>query len=300
MSYSLIAGPIIGAVVGYCTNFIAVKMLFYPLKEKKIFGLRVPFTPGVIPKEKNRIINKVSRTIGEQLLTSEYIAKEVLNDNVRNKFTIAAIEYKNKVMETEDSLGFIINNNVDPEKFETVSEKAKAALCQHIYDSIVKKDPSVFITNKIVEAVKQKLKGGFLSMMISDSFINGIADGFKEKIDEFLENSLYDFIYEKINEQVDMLLAKKPSDILATAVIDDTMVKNIVNKAFDEVVVPEVTKMIEAVDVPTIVMKKLEQMDIVELEEVLQDVLKKELGYIINFGLIIGFVIGLIGALPIL
>ena len=25
-----LAGPLIGAVIGYCTNYIAVKMLFYP------------------------------------------------------------------------------------------------------------------------------------------------------------------------------------------------------------------------------------------------------------------------------
>ena len=28
----IIAGPVIGALIGYLTNFIAVKMLFYPRK----------------------------------------------------------------------------------------------------------------------------------------------------------------------------------------------------------------------------------------------------------------------------
>ena len=32
----IIAGPAIGAVIGYCTNYIAVKMLFRPLKPIKI------------------------------------------------------------------------------------------------------------------------------------------------------------------------------------------------------------------------------------------------------------------------
>ena len=30
-----LAGPLIGAVIGYCTNYIAVKMLFYPKKKSK-------------------------------------------------------------------------------------------------------------------------------------------------------------------------------------------------------------------------------------------------------------------------
>ena len=46
----IIAGPAIGAVIGYCTNYIAVKMLFRPLKPIKIGNRTLPFTPGIIPK----------------------------------------------------------------------------------------------------------------------------------------------------------------------------------------------------------------------------------------------------------
>ena len=35
-----LSGPAIGAVIGYFTNYIAVKMLFRPLKEVKSAGLR--------------------------------------------------------------------------------------------------------------------------------------------------------------------------------------------------------------------------------------------------------------------
>ena len=300
MTYELLAGPIIGAVVGYCTNAIAVKMLFWPLKEVRIFGIRLPFTPGVIPKEQNRIISKVSRTIGEELLTSEYIAKEVLNDNVRAKFVNAAILYKDKVLETDDSIEEIINQNVDPLKYAHVTEKGKEILCKHIYDSIMEKNPSEMIMTKVVEAVKQKLRGNLLSMMVTDSFIASLADGFKKKIDEYTENELYGFIEEKIQEEMDKILEKKPSEFVLADMLDDAMVEKMVNKGFDEIIVPEVTKMIESVDVATIVMNKMNQMDIIELENILRSVLKKELGYIINFGLIIGFVIGLIGSLPIL
>ncbi|MBR6349380.1 MAG: DUF445 family protein, partial [Lachnospiraceae bacterium] len=45
-----IMGPIIGCIIGAFTNFIAIKMLFRPLKPVYIGKFRVPFTPGVIPK----------------------------------------------------------------------------------------------------------------------------------------------------------------------------------------------------------------------------------------------------------
>ena len=47
--------PLVGGVIGYVTNDIAIRMLFRPHTAKHIMGWRVPFTPGIIPKEKGRI-----------------------------------------------------------------------------------------------------------------------------------------------------------------------------------------------------------------------------------------------------
>lgn len=49
---------VIGAVIGGVTNMIAVKMLFHPFKAYYIFGKRVPFTPGLIPKEEEKLLKK--------------------------------------------------------------------------------------------------------------------------------------------------------------------------------------------------------------------------------------------------
>ena len=43
---SYLLPPVIGAVIGYFTNLIAVKMLFYPRKPVYIFGHQLPLTPG--------------------------------------------------------------------------------------------------------------------------------------------------------------------------------------------------------------------------------------------------------------
>lgn len=37
-----IAGPLLGAVIGYCTNWIAVKMLFKPLEPIKVLAGHSP------------------------------------------------------------------------------------------------------------------------------------------------------------------------------------------------------------------------------------------------------------------
>ena len=44
--------PIVGALIGYATNKIASKMLFWPLEPKYLVRWRIPLTPGVIPRNR--------------------------------------------------------------------------------------------------------------------------------------------------------------------------------------------------------------------------------------------------------
>ncbi len=82
MDANIIIKPLVGAVIGYSTNWLAIKMLFRPYEEKKIGNIRIPFTPGVIPRERGRIAASLGQAVGEKLLTEEVIKGELLNERV--------------------------------------------------------------------------------------------------------------------------------------------------------------------------------------------------------------------------
>ena len=63
--------PFAGLIIGYFTNDIAIRMLFRPYREYRLLGLRVPFTPGLIPQNQPRLARKISETIMGSLLTPE-------------------------------------------------------------------------------------------------------------------------------------------------------------------------------------------------------------------------------------
>lgn len=69
---------VIGAIIGGITNVIAVRMLFHPFKTYYIFNKRVPFTPGLIPKRRGEIADKIGQVVEEHLLT-ESVFKAKLN-----------------------------------------------------------------------------------------------------------------------------------------------------------------------------------------------------------------------------
>lgn len=60
-----------GGVIGYFTNDIAIKMLFRPYRARYIGQRQIPFTPGLIPRNQERLAKRVSDTIMGSLLTPE-------------------------------------------------------------------------------------------------------------------------------------------------------------------------------------------------------------------------------------
>lgn len=60
-----------GGVIGYFTNDLAIKMLFRPYRPVLIGGQPLPFTPGLIPRNQERLAKRIADTIMRSLLTPE-------------------------------------------------------------------------------------------------------------------------------------------------------------------------------------------------------------------------------------
>ncbi|ANV83922.1 hypothetical protein AWQ21_05715 [Picosynechococcus sp. PCC 7003] len=73
--WTLLLPPVAGTVIGYFTNDIAINMLFRPYKAIYIGDRRLPFTPGLIPANQDRLARNISRIIMGSLLTPEEIQK---------------------------------------------------------------------------------------------------------------------------------------------------------------------------------------------------------------------------------
>jgi uncharacterized membrane protein YheB (UPF0754 family) len=67
--------PLLGALIGYITNLIAIRMLFRPLRPWRVVGLRVPLTPGIIPAKRGELAAKMGSMVGSHLLTSSDVGR---------------------------------------------------------------------------------------------------------------------------------------------------------------------------------------------------------------------------------
>ncbi len=66
-----IAPPVVGGIIGYFTNDIAIKMLFRPYRALYVGTWKLPFTPGLIPSNQERLAKRIADTIMGSLLTPD-------------------------------------------------------------------------------------------------------------------------------------------------------------------------------------------------------------------------------------
>jgi len=95
-----IAPPLVGAVIGLFTNWLAIKMLFRPLAEKRILGIRVPFTPGMLPRERGRMARSMGETVATDLLDDRTLTSRLRSPNFKNSIQVAALDFGRRALES--------------------------------------------------------------------------------------------------------------------------------------------------------------------------------------------------------
>jgi len=69
--------PIAGAIIAYSTNVIAIRMLFRPLYEIRVFGIKLPFTPGILPRQRKKLAQSIGAMVERELVTPEVLRERL-------------------------------------------------------------------------------------------------------------------------------------------------------------------------------------------------------------------------------
>ena len=278
--------PLIGAVIGYVTNWIAVKMMFRPLKEIKIGKFKLPFTPGIIPKNRKRIAKSIAIAINDNLLTNSDLTDKLMSNDIQDsiKEKVANFAMSDKI------LGNKILETVDGQKFNQIKGKLTNKLSNSIYLSILEANVGEIVGEQVELAAAEKLKGSLIGIFGGNSIVSSVKTMAEAKTNEYIEQNGQRIITE--------LIDKKTSDILNTpiCVLTDNLeidlpeavlsvYKKFVQEKFEEIIKP--------INISQIIEDKINSMDVLEIEKLILSVMKKELNALVSLGAVIGFVLGL-------
>jgi uncharacterized membrane protein YheB (UPF0754 family) len=91
--------PLVGAVIGYVTNAVAIKMLFRPLNPVFFFRrFRLPFTPGILPRQRHKLADSIGAMVERELLTAEILRQRIHRGDVREGLNLSVARYTEKAL----------------------------------------------------------------------------------------------------------------------------------------------------------------------------------------------------------
>lgn len=290
MIIKYIAGPVIGAVIGYFTNFIAVKMLFHPKKEIKVFGHKLPFTPGAIPKGKSRLAKSVGDAVGNNLITQADIESRLLSDELADKIADMILD---KLSVSINDL-FSGSQDMTEEEIESRKKAVSTNIARYIAEAISQVDISGVLVEKTPEIIKAKLNNPMIQMFMTDELLQVVLEPVGTEIQTYIGEHGEEYIAPYVSEKFSSAGEKPLADILDSFGMDRDQLKQAVMSLYKNAVSGCAEKLMTWLDLGSIVEEKINGMSSDELEALVMSVMKNEFNMIINLGALIGFVLGLL------
>ena len=293
MNYSIIIEPLVGAIIGYITNWIAIKMMFRPLKPIKLFGFKLPFTPGIIPKNKERIAKSIGIAISDNLLTNSDLQDILLSDEIKEKLKENIKKYLDDSEEKNITIKELLSSIISESELNITLESIATSISSNICNTVLEADLARLITDQIELVAKEKMKKSFLGMLGGNSLISSYTSEIYEGLDTYIKENSYDAIHNMVDKEIkkyEKMNIKNIVTNLDKSNIDST---EILINIYEKAITNKLNSILENINISQMITNKINNMEVLELEKLILSIMKKELNALVNLGAIIGFILGL-------
>ena len=257
-----IVPPLVGAAIGFLTNVLAIKMLFRPLRAYYAGPFRLPFTPGILPRERSVLAKSIGAMVARELLTPEIIRERLARDDVRQFLKEAAAKLTEKVGENYP------------------------ALCASLITFL--KKPQI---HRELEAFGQMFLAGVLRKLnpVQKFFVSFASH------DQTLSAKMPEIIDDLI-EKLAQLLERDPVRARLLAFIEAHLGSEANTEKVVSVVNDTIPGAMRKFDVVGLVEARINTLPMERVERIVLDVMADKFKWIDIFGAILGFLIGIFQA----
>lgn len=294
MSFTgILAGVIIGAIIGYCTNYIAVKMLFRPYRQVRIGVINVPFTPGIIPKRQPQLAKALGKAVGEQLFTKDDLRQMLVSDEIKESVVQGLMKSLKESGVDETGLKDCIQGFVPEYLYDQSRKNIEDMLVSTIQNGLAGMNIGSVICEEGQKAVREKLAGSMMGMFVNDSLVASLAEPIGGYVENYVQEHGEELIRPFVEEQIEKAEVHTVSDLMEAAAVSDGMIQSILRQMYEKIMNGGLDTLLDKLDICGIVEMKVNMMNPVDIEALVLSVMKKELNTVVRLGALIGGVIGL-------
>ena len=300
--------PLVGAIIGYITNAVAIKMLFRPLREIRLFNARLPFTPGILPRERHKLAESIGRMVEQELLTPQIIRERLAKTEVQDRMDKSLGAYTGQML--DQPLTVLIGNKGElvpannspmgilPPEDLPVAGMIKDFINSDIFDSFLEELIKNWMVGRSDSGFDESSSGSWLRSRLRDFgsiFVptakNLIKDGLVRDIKNHAQGEKSIF-----RVALDYVIAKYPGITVREFFslgekrkqkVDRYLTGKAAN-ALDE----NIESALSSVDIKSVVMDRIDSLEMIRVEKIILDIMAGQLKWINFFGAILGAIIG--------
>ena len=163
--------PVIAALIGWVTNYLAVKMLFHPKLPIRLMGISIQ---GVFPKRQGQLAEKLGALVDQELFSVEEVSKKIkeLSTSPRTMDQIGKrIErtIREKLVKSFPMLSMFLSDGMVTKVTETFKEELRDFMAQSADDLSTKLERDLDVRKMVREKVEafstEKLEEILVSLM---------------------------------------------------------------------------------------------------------------------------------------
>ena len=299
--YHYLIGPAVGAVIGYITNEVAIRMLFRPHHAKYVMGIHIPFTPGIIPKEKARIAGAIGKAVSENLMNREVLEKSLLSDDMIAKIGDAIDEFVATQSKNGETIEQFASHYLTQEDISAMRENVGDGVVKMITGKLQDSSLGDSIARMATEHVMEKTRKSIAGKLGADIFLQPIAlfvEGILAKhINEILHNNSQQMVKGLVLDESEQLMKMTMSDLMSDHDEQIAQIKSGILSAYRVIITEHLPRILQDIDISTIIEQRINDMDMEEAEAIILDVMKKELRAIVWLGALLGSIMGTLTAI---
>ena len=291
-------GPAVGAVIGYITNDIAIRMLFRPHQAKYILGVHVPFTPGIIPKEKARIAGAIGKAVSENLMNREVLENSLLSDDMMSKLSNAIDEFVATQSKNEETIEEFARHYLTEDDIASmrtnVTDGVVKMITGKLQDSQLGESIARMATQHVMEKTRKSIAGKFGADMLLQPIAQLVEGILAKHINEILHNNSQQMVEGLVHDESEQLLSMSMRDLMTGHDNQVAQIKGGILNAYRVIITEHLPRILQDIDISGIIENRINEMEMAEAEAIILDVMKKELRAIVWLGALLGSIMGTI------
>ena len=293
MDYSMLLHPLVGAVIGYITNYIAVKMLFKPSKAIYIGKFKLPFTPGIIPKNQERLAKGISNTIANSLLNEDVLKENLLSNDIKEQISESIETFLNSEETTPISLIDLINKTEHSEELNQTINNLVNTVTNSILTTIKEANLASTISLEIEKAVNDYMEKKFITRIAKKPILTSLVLNLEPQINNYIETNGEKLIHDMVQKELTKYLNTSTLDLKDFIKNSNIDVNSIILSLYSSIISSKLSSILDTINITKVIENKINSMDSIEIEKLVLSIINKELNALVNLGAIIGFILGL-------